>query len=260
VSKQALVDTHQKFGFIQGYEAEQLEHLASLLNGADRFVDVGANRGMFAWVANRIGHDLKVFLIEADPKLSKFLESEVRTWPPAGNTLAVISCAAGDRESVLGFHVGIEDTVGTFVESEFASTGIVNVSVKPLDALIPPGPRTVFKIDVEGFEYRVLLGAKGHLKQRDCKVLVEVHGWGDQEISKYPVDVLVLLYRLGYAPSRCGAAHYMFERASFVPRTVNFLRWAPSLFFKSLIRRLGARDAVYKLFGMRKRLSSGLSR
>jgi FkbM family methyltransferase len=259
---QVIEESAAKFGFIDGYETDQLRRLSDLLEGSDRFIDIGANRGLFSWVANELGLHREIILIEADPALGRKLQTEVTTWP-SGNSITVIPCAVGDRDDTLSFNIGSEDTVGTFVKSDFTAVSAVAVAVKPLDLLVEPREKTVLKMDVEGFEYRVLLGAKRHLAIPDCRILIEIHGWGDQEINKYPFDVLLLLYRLGFAPTRCGAAHYLFEREPFAARTIGFLKCGPTLFAKGIIRRFGARDAIYRMLsrlGIRRKLVSGIRR
>jgi FkbM family methyltransferase len=242
--EKTIATAAKKFGFLPGYEAEQFKALAGLLEGARRFVDIGANRGMYAWVANEICKDAEIVLVEADPELGKALGEEVATWQ-GRNRLVTVPCAAGDVEGELSFQVGSEDTVGSFVDTDYSAASTVSVAVRPLDALVEPGPRTVFKLDVEGFEYRVLTGARAHLSQPDCKLIIELHGWGDRQINAYPFDVVMLLYHLGYAPRLCSGAHYVFEKKSWPVRTGLLLRYGPLVFAKSTIRRLGLRDQVY---------------
>jgi hypothetical protein len=67
-----------------------------------------------------------------------------------------------------------------------------------LDSLLPVRPGTVFKVDVEGFEYCVIEGAKNHLSLIDCRIIIELHGWGDKKIRKYPYHVLKFMRHAGF--------------------------------------------------------------
>ena len=130
------------------------------------------------------------------------------------------------------------------MEFDFETVSSVTVRTKPLDMMVEAKPKTVLKIDVEGFEYRVLLGAKRHLAMNDCRLLIEIHGWGDKEINKYPFDVLWLLFKLVFSPSRCGAAHYIFEKRPISSRCLGMLRCGPVQLLKSSIRRYGGREVI----------------
>jgi FkbM family methyltransferase len=94
---------------IDGYEVDQLNQLHQLLMGADRFVDVGANRGLFSWMANEIMSAGQIVLIEANPQLCQKLQDEILAWRP-GNQLTIVPAAAGEKEEVLNFGVGSDDT------------------------------------------------------------------------------------------------------------------------------------------------------
>ena len=56
----------------------------------------------------------------------------------------------------------------------------------------------MIKVDVEGAEYRVLLGAKSLIRQRRTRFFVEVHPWGDRSMKKRPSDVFKFFLENGY--------------------------------------------------------------
>lgn len=248
-----LAEARDRFGFEPDYEDQQLRALPEVLRGARRFIDVGANRGLYAYVANALLTDGEIVAIEANPDLAQALERAVATWPQAGrNRLRVLACAAGDREASLPFALGLEDTLGSFTRSDYAVTGTrtIEVPVLPLDRLVPPGSRTVIKIDVEGFEYRALLGAKAHLSQPDCVLVIELHAWGDAAIGRYPHHVLDLLRKEGFAARRFGEAHQFLTRRSGTAEAWSaFMISAPIFALKHLLRRLGVRSALHRLTG-----------
>jgi hypothetical protein len=67
------------------------------------------------------------------------------------------------------------------------------------------------KLDVEGAEYRALLGGKELLKRCDMRILLEIAPWGDKQKNHRPSDVVNLLASLGYDYS-IFENHYLFEK------------------------------------------------
>jgi FkbM family methyltransferase len=229
------------------YEHEQMAHLGRALSGTERFLDIGANQGLYARVANQVLRNGTIALVEANPDLAEMLRRDVATWPDNGNRIEVFAVAAGDVATKLPFFMHGSDALGTLVHKGPDATLYAEVACEPLDKLFAPQARTLIKIDVEGFEYRVVLGAR-RLLSSGARVFLELHGWGDAERRKYPFHVISLMYRRGFAVSRVGNSYtYDFVRAGFPKRTAAFLRWGPVFAAKYLIRRLGLRPLVYRL-------------
>jgi len=241
------------FGFKTDYEDQQLHRLPEVLKGAKRFIDVGANRGLYSYIANAILTDCDIVAVEADPSLSRRLKEAMSTWPSQNrNRLIVLECAAGDTEATLPFSIGLEDTLGSLTVSDYRVDGaeVINVPVRPLDQAIAPQPQTVLKIDVEGFEFRALLGALGHLSQPGCTLILELHAWGDASIGKYPHHVLALLRKNGFQVERFGEAHqFICRRSTGTDAWLGYLKNAPKFRAKYLLRQTGLRDKYYRWTG-----------
>jgi hypothetical protein len=126
-------------------------------------------------------------------------------------------------------HAAISDVSGTipfFVNGELSGAGFVSkgsefdipslkwneIAVKAvtLDELLKDRDPDFIKIDIEGFEYRAILGARDILRRRHCVFLIEVHPWGDPTINKKPGDIFELFYRNGYGFRRYHR-HWIFE-------------------------------------------------
>lgn len=248
-----LAEARDRFGFTPDYEDEQLRRLPEVLRSARRFIDVGANRGLYSYVANALLKNGEIVAIEANPELARDLEHAVASWPQTGgNRIRVMACAAGDSEAKLPFTLGLEDTLGSFTQSDYsvAGTRTIEVPVRALDTLLAPEPDTVLKIDVEGFEYRVLKGAAAHLAQPGCALVIELHAWGDAQIGRYPHHVLALLARSGFATTRFGEAHQFVARKTAPGGAWQaFAAAAPKFAAKHLLRRLGLRALLHRLTG-----------
>jgi len=139
--------------------------LAAYLRPGDVYVDVGANVGTHTLAAARcVGPNGRVYSFEPHPSIYKCLVANIALnkaqWVRAFN----VACA--DLDGVLGFtDVGADD------ENEVALSGPqIMVPARCLDSALPPDEGTVamLKIDAEGFELRVLAGAKRVLNSTDC--------------------------------------------------------------------------------------------
>jgi len=257
---EAARSARKHFAFLEDYEASVIDHFGDFIDGARTFVDVGANRGFYAFLANEVCRDIAIYLIEADPLLSANLKAEVQRWSKSnGNQINVLEMAAGDREATLPFHVGYDDTLGSFVESELqcGPSKILNVPVRPLDTIIPICANLAIKIDVEGYEYRVFRGALSHLASPGCKILVELHGWGDPELGKLPFHVLWMMRGLGYCVQKLDGSHYMFAKGTLKQAWTDFLRVAPPPFIKMMLRNFGGSELVAR-WDKRKRVAHNL--
>jgi FkbM family methyltransferase len=144
-------------------------------------VDIGANVGQFAIAATRIFKGVRVFSIEPDPRTAGELRHNLR----AEKQTEVLVSALGDYVEDATFHVNKDTQVssmlalgGDRVRAFPRSTVMeeITVPVTTLDALFNEqkieGPILV-KIDVQGFEDRVIRGGSKFLRGVDW-VLVEV--------------------------------------------------------------------------------------
>ncbi len=242
--------THQTtitLGLGRDYEHEQLEHFGAELREAERFLDIGANRGLYARLANRVLRNTYIGVVEANPELAETLQRDVATWPSENhNTIEVLRVAAGDVSTKLPFFMDQADELGTLTAtpSREDDPRYVEVQCEPLDKIFAPAKKTLIKIDVEGFEYRVVLGAR-RLLSTDARVILELHGWGDGK--KFPVHVIWLMFTLGFSISRIGTSYsYAFVKAGFLKRSLTLLRWGPIFAGKYLIRRMGLRSFLYR--------------
>jgi len=144
-------------------------------------VDVGANVGQFAVASTRLFHGAEVFPIEPDPRTADQLRKNVGM--PVANNVRVT--AIGDNVGAATFHVNGDSQVSSLLSlgddriKSFPGSRVVeeiNVPVTTLDVLfdgVDLAEPILLKIDVQGFEDRVIAGAGVFLK-RVHWVLMEV--------------------------------------------------------------------------------------
>jgi FkbM family methyltransferase len=141
-------------------EASVLINVASLIGDDCTFVDVGANIGIYSAVMSRlraVRRGLSVIAFEVDPNTFRRLEQNARL-----HGFRAENVALGASEKMLTFVRGAVSHVTT-TEAAKNNYNINNetfvAQCLPLSSFDIPGSSIVIKIDVEGGEYEVLLGA-----------------------------------------------------------------------------------------------------
>ncbi|MEO9530572.1 FkbM family methyltransferase [Roseibium sp.] len=148
----------------KGRLPERKEHrlIAPYLGEGKVFVDVGANIGSYSVFAARSG--AAVLAIEANPQTARKLSFNVEA--NELDTVRIVNSAVGPREDTLplwqepsncGFATFVKDLTTGEWEGDWTATF---VKVRPLTAIADEHGLTgidVLKVDVEGFEDRVVL-------------------------------------------------------------------------------------------------------
>lgn len=141
------------------YDRHERALIAKIVRRGDYVVDVGANIGIYTlMLARRVGPDGKVLAVEAEPANAARLNRNI-----ALNAMAWITacpCGVSDKEELLPMSLNTAGNAGahSFVaKSDGADAGAEPIKCVRLATLVDPGRAPRFmKIDVEGFEYRVL--------------------------------------------------------------------------------------------------------
>ena len=142
--------------------------------------DIGANLGIWSWMAKTAAPDCQVHLFEPFDGVLPHLEETIRLNRLAGVQLHPL--ALSDHTGVDTFRSNaLDSTTGTLVEG-IKTAGeklyrekdrTVKIQTATLDSLdIVPGP-TVIKIDVEGAEHLVIKGAIGTIEKHKPILFVE---------------------------------------------------------------------------------------
>jgi FkbM family methyltransferase len=146
--------------FNPDYNIDELDFLRQHTPEGGTFVDVGANVGTFALVmARQVGSSGKVVAIEPHPLTFARL-----TFNHAASKAAqvrLVQAAAGDADGELMIESGGGNLGATHVVTGAASTEAIKVPSLRLTRILEEAGVTQvdsLKIDVEGFEDRVLIG------------------------------------------------------------------------------------------------------
>src|SRR5260370_37176667 len=164
--------------------------LQRLLRPGDCFVDVGANVGTLSLAAARtVGEQGHVIAIEAHPRICRYLIENIIL--NGFTNVQVIHSAVGNVTA----HVYLSNRRSD--DQNSVSQAGICVPMRPLDDLLAPRKVRLLKIDVEGFEYMVLQGAKSLLPNTD---FVQFESW-EERSKKYGYstqDVVRLLGSYGF--------------------------------------------------------------
>jgi FkbM family methyltransferase len=229
------VHTSELYNILEGqyfgkdmHEKDEIDQLPQLLNGVSVFVDVGASLGQYCFFANRILKHARIYCIEADPIRVRRLRELASAWEKTStNGITVIHAAAADQIGKVDFFTTDTNVSGGLFKHSSVDLTVqkslqwskTEVDCITLDSLCQDIDPDLIKLDVEGSEYTVLLGAREILKKGRCRFLVEVHPWGDKAAKKMPADVFRLFAQFGYDFQRTHR-HWLFKKSNALKRFV----------------------------------------
>lgn len=165
--------------------------LKSILRPGDVYVDVGANIGHLAIEASLIVGKLgRVFAFEAHPRTAHFLRQNIRL--NKLSNIQVAQVAVGSYFGWVSFSDNRSDDQNMVTE-----LGSIVVPLVTLDALLSDESPTLLKIDVEGFEKFVLMGAENLLERTQ---FIYFEAWDDHfEKNNYDFsEIFIFLQRKGF--------------------------------------------------------------
>lgn len=170
-------------------------------------VDVGANIGIYPLLF-RNASPLPIVAFEPQPLLFRLLELCVRS-----NRLENVTCrpvACGDSNGVVPFSIGLNGEIATgaaaaqvtklesfdlnqAIHDTHAAQMAVEVPLARLDDELAGTRVSFLKIDCEGFEFRILTGARRILEEQRPLLFIEVHPLGLEKFGSSVQAVLDLL-------------------------------------------------------------------
>ena len=147
-------------------------------------IDVGANIGVFSLNLARILPSGQIFAIEPHPKIYKYLAANVNM---NSGSIKTLNLAVGARDMKAQISNKRADDMNQVYLDDLKSGRPISVS--KLDTLFEELSIFVLKVDVEGMERDVLLGAK-KLLSRTQNVIVEVDA---ENYKAYGIEVSEVL-------------------------------------------------------------------
>lgn len=178
------------------HECNEMAFVLHLLRSDDIFVDIGANVGAYSLIAAG-GAGAMVIAVEPVPATFEHLQDNVRL-NRLNDRVALHCIGLSSSSGTLRFSA-TQDTVNhVLVDGENVESVILEV--RTLDSVLAGRQPTMIKMDVEGYEREVLLGAKESLNSRNLvAVLMETNGSG----VRYGVedsDLIAIMRDHGFMP------------------------------------------------------------
>lgn len=152
------------------YESHIVHEFVANISGGDVCIDIGANIGHHTIIMSQCaGATGKVFAYEPIPYIRKQMKESLALNNITNVT--IVPDALSDKEGVLHLYINKDNVAGSsFVNTSTEST--IPVKMLTLDSYNYPQV-DFMKIDVEGFEYNVFLGAKNTIKAHHPTILFE---------------------------------------------------------------------------------------
>lgn len=145
------------------YGSKDESVLRTILRPGDTVIDVGANIGTLSLAAAAlVGDSGKVIVIEPDVRIFKFLKKNVSL--NRFKNVILHNCAVGENEGEVSFSDKRSDD-----QNKVVAQGKRRVPIKMLDEQVSSiqGRIRLLKVDVEGYEKFVFMGAVNTLSRTD---------------------------------------------------------------------------------------------
>lgn len=179
--------------------------LRSLKIFPETVIDVGANTGQFSMAVMKVLMPRYSIIIEANPALEGNLTKNLSEF----NNKRILINGIGNIDGTLEFNVNSNSQVSSFLalgddrKKMFPNNKVIksqSIKIKRLDSLLEntiPNKKTLLKIDVQGYEKEVLLGAKETLKK--CSwVLIEISFAALYEGESSFVEIINFMEKEGF--------------------------------------------------------------
>lgn len=178
--------------WLGSYEFDKQKAFAQICEPGHVVYDIGANVGFYSLLAAQlIGRDGHVYAFEPLPRNLEYLHRHM-TLNHFEKRVTIQDMAISNETCVSHFAEGISHEMGRLSEK-----GGIEVHVNSLDRLLVElnlRPPDLIKIDVEGGEYEVLLGAEATLRDYSPTLFLATHG---HAIHRKCIDYLI---DLNYCP------------------------------------------------------------
>jgi FkbM family methyltransferase len=159
------------------HDVNDMGFLLHFLTRDDVLFDIGANIGSYTVLASG-PCNARVVSVEPDSKSFARLTINVRMNGLESRS-TLVRAAVGAEEGTAHLSVG-RDTINAIVSADEQESSSQAVPMKTLESLSAIAMPTFIKLDVEGYEVNVLIGAHRLLSNTAIRgILIEINGSGD---------------------------------------------------------------------------------
>ena len=186
------------------------EKFTQCISRASLFVDVGAEYGMYTFIAARdMPKNGVIYAIEPQPSRFAALYDAVNTNNQFDRRIFVINCAIAGHQGELTLYQPDAQTSPSFETTYFSKNNAIRVNsfsvpCSTLDELFCDKKIDVLKIDIEGAEIFAVDGMQKILQERQTRIFIEIHKTQIEGFRHDGVEYLANLFRnYGYACYLC---------------------------------------------------------
>lgn len=174
----------------------EMQFILDFLRPGDRFIDVGANIGLYTLLAlSAVGPSGYVYAFEPNPTMVRILNESLQL--NSADNVTVHAIGLADAEGVVAFATTGDDCTAHIVEQS-ASSARIEIPIGRLDRILDTVPYAMAKFDIEGYEPFAIRGASRFLQQHNPPVmLIEMAGYSERYGITTP-DFIAELDKLGY--------------------------------------------------------------
>jgi FkbM family methyltransferase len=161
----------------EGIETQSYQTFAAAIRPGDVVFDVGAHIGTYSILAARqAGADGLVVAFEPTPATRRYLRQHLE-WNGVHERVTVREACCSDRSGTVEFFLGAEafDAQNSLIANGRSTVQQLEATTIDEEVSRVGRPPDLIKIDVEGAEQQVLLGAKWTLNSHRPKLLLSVH-------------------------------------------------------------------------------------
>ena len=205
--------------------------LRSVVRDDSIVADVGANQGLYTlWLA-RVATSGHIYAFEPDPELFDCLEQNVRD--NQLTNISAIQAAASNCSGTLAFTTNRLNRGDNRIDAKaLPDKSTQQVQAVILDEIVSDRCLDLLKVDVQGFEIEVLLGAQKTLKSNPALTIVfEFWPYGLRQAGHQPIELWDLLQEAGFSIAALG------HDGNLGPAPQEALRWERKAQYCNLIAR-----------------------
>jgi FkbM family methyltransferase len=183
-------------------DQKALDNFIGNLKSSDTLVDIGANIGYTTLLFSKACSKGKILSIEPSKELFNTVESHLQL-----NGIKNVTClniGLGDQEKTAMLYKVSENNSGMnrVFENTETSYNSESVKIKTLDAVLSEQKIekvNAIKIDVEGYEFKILKGALNTIKTNKPILFIEIDDLNLKEQHTSPKEVFNFLKDLNYS-------------------------------------------------------------
>lgn len=189
------------------YDLTVSETLLRLIDPDDVVIDAGANVGYMTMLASiACGPRGEVLAYEPQREVFETLKKNVELLQKTRKlrNVSLRNCALGDTDGFAWLELPKDfesnDGVARVTRDYTPNASLARVPMRTIDSELGTATARVLKLDVEGFELRVLEGAKRALTtRRITHVVFEEHDINDSSVARFLGGFGYRLYSLGWS-------------------------------------------------------------